>query len=50
MKVKRRKVYQGTELGREELGLEAKRLRYLVQIAENHEGNRYLEKTPGRPG
>ena len=34
---KRRKVYQTTELGREVLCLEAKRLRYLVQVAENHD-------------
>ena len=33
---KRRKVYQTTELGREVLSLEAKRLRYLVQVAEKH--------------
>lgn len=34
---KRRKVYQTTELGKEVLSLEAKRLRYLVQVAENHD-------------
>ena len=33
---KRRKVYQTTELGKEVLGLEARRLRYLVQVAEDH--------------
>ena len=33
---KRRKVYQTTELGREVLSLEAKRLRYLVQVAEKN--------------
>ena len=33
---KRRTVYQTTELGREVLSLETKRLRYLVQVAENH--------------
>lgn len=34
---KRRKVYQTTSQGKEVLKLEAERLRYLVQIADNHE-------------